>query len=140
MDTEHDEESALCPGDSNVKIKDDENKPWQTLVSYVDELTVGGRRNSKGQYIDGMGSFPGFGKYKPPKVPPDCFPSEFYQRCPCFDKLSSSNIGKKWMELRSSVLAIVDTPSFEWFILVLIFASSVTLCFEDIHIFDHFYP
>lgn len=28
----------------------------------------------------------------------------------------------------------MDTPAFEWFILVLIFASSVTLCFEDIHL------
>ncbi|KAF0768671.1 sodium channel protein 60E-like isoform X1 [Aphis craccivora] len=28
----------------------------------------------------------------------------------------------------------VDTPIFEWFILVLIFASSVTLCFEDIYL------
>jgi hypothetical protein len=28
----------------------------------------------------------------------------------------------------------VDTPAFEWFILVLIFASSITLCFEDIYL------
>lgn len=28
----------------------------------------------------------------------------------------------------------MDTAAFEWFILVLIFASSVTLCFEDIHL------
>lgn len=55
-------------------------KPWQTLVSYVDELTVGGRRNSKGHFIDGMGSFPGFGKKKPPRVAPDCFPANFYER------------------------------------------------------------
>lgn len=54
--------------------------PWQTLVSYVDELTVGGRRNSKGQFVDAMGTFPGFGKKKPPKVAPDCFPAKFYER------------------------------------------------------------
>lgn len=36
--------------------------------------------------------------------------------------------------VRTMVLRVVDTPSFEWFILVLIFASSVTLCFEDIHL------
>jgi hypothetical protein len=29
---------------------------------------------------------------------------------------------------------VVDTPVFEWFILVLIFASSITLCFEDIYL------
>lgn len=38
------------------------------------------------------------------------------------------------MDLRSSILGVVDTPAFEWFILVLIFASSVTLCFEDIYL------
>jgi hypothetical protein len=75
----------LCPDSSkNCKRKedddDDSQKPWQTLVSYVDELTVGGRRNSKGQYIDGMGSFPGFGNKKPPKIPPNCFPHHCYQQ------------------------------------------------------------
>lgn len=38
------------------------------------------------------------------------------------------------MQLRKVVLEVVDTAAFEWFILVLIFASSVTLCFEDIHL------
>lgn len=58
----------------------DLEKPWQTLVSYVDELTVGGRRNSKGQFVDGMGSFIGFGKKKKPRIAPDCFPSNFYEK------------------------------------------------------------
>lgn len=60
--------------------KEDCKQPWLALASYVDELTVGGRRNSKGQYIDGMGSFPGFGKNKQPKVPPDCFPPRCYEK------------------------------------------------------------
>lgn len=38
------------------------------------------------------------------------------------------------MKIRQAVVSVVDTPAFEWFILVLIFASSVTLCFEDIHL------
>ncbi|KAJ8963353.1 hypothetical protein NQ318_018825 [Aromia moschata] len=109
-------------------------KPWQTLVSYVDELTVGGRRNSKGVFIDSMGVFPGFGKKKPPKVAPDCFPSNFYDRCACLNKCSNSKVGQRWANLRKLVLDVVDTAAFEWFILVLIFASSVTLCFEDIHL------
>lgn len=58
--------------------EDDMKHPWQTLVSYVDELTVGGRKNSKGQYMDAMGKFPGFGKQKEPKVPQDCFPRQCY--------------------------------------------------------------
>lgn len=38
------------------------------------------------------------------------------------------------MNIRTAVLGVVDTPAFEWFVLVLIFASSITLCFEDIHL------
>ncbi|CAG9763895.1 unnamed protein product [Ceutorhynchus assimilis] len=104
-------------------------QPWQTLVSYVDELTLG--RDSKGL---GVGNFPGFGNQKPPKVPSNCFPKQFYERCACLDKCASSEYGLKWTKFRTRVLDIVDTSSFEWFILVLIFASSVTLCFEDIHL------
>lgn len=88
QDTEHTEESMLSTdGKKEKKEKqssqdtgDECKQPWLTLASYVDELTVGGRRNSKGQYIDGMGNFPGFGKNKPPKVPPDCFPAHCYQK------------------------------------------------------------
>lgn len=70
--------NILCK-DSVTRPDDEDLKhPWQTLVSYVDELTVGGRKNSKGQYIDAMGNFPGFGKQKEPKVPQDCFPRQCY--------------------------------------------------------------
>lgn len=41
---------------------------------------------------------------------------------------------KLWIRVRTAVLAVVDTPAFEWFVLVLIFASSITLCFEDIYL------
>lgn len=41
---------------------------------------------------------------------------------------------KLWTRVRTAVLAVVDTPAFEWFVLVLIFASSITLCFEDIYL------
>lgn len=43
-------------------------------------------------------------------------------------------MGQRWMLIRTFVLRYVDTPAFEWFVLVLIFASSITLCFEDIHL------
>lgn len=36
--------------------------------------------------------------------------------------------------MRSVCVSIVGHPSFEWTILFLIFASSITLCFEDIHL------
>ena len=48
-----------------------------------------------------------------------------------------TNLGKRWTEVRTAVLQVVDTPTFEWIILVLIFASSITLCFEDIHLDDN---
>ncbi|XP_032520124.2 sodium channel protein 60E-like [Danaus plexippus] len=117
-----------------IPSEEDVKHPWQTLVSYVDELTVGGRKNSKGQYIDPMGKFPGFGKQKEPKVPQDCFPRQCYKQCRCWDACIRTNLGQKWMFIRTFVLRYVDTPAFEWFVLVLIFASSITLCFEDIHL------
>jgi len=55
-------------------------KPWITLVSYVDDLTVGGRRDSKGNFEDTAPSFPGFGRNKRSKSPQECFPLSCYQR------------------------------------------------------------
>ncbi|XP_033606691.1 sodium channel protein 60E isoform X3 [Cryptotermes secundus] len=109
-------------------------QPWQALASYVDELTVGGRRDSQGHYVDGMGSFPGFGRNKSVKVPQDCFPQHCYQRSVCCDQYLTTPCGQRWTHIRTQVLSVVDTPVFEWFILVLIFASSITLCFEDIYL------
>ena len=74
------EEVAMLSDKEPVKKERSEKRPWHALVSYVDELTVGGRRDSKGKYIDGMGSFPGFGRNKPPRVPQDCFPQHCYQK------------------------------------------------------------
>lgn len=48
----------------------------------------------------------------------------------CMDTQSA----KHWTRVRTAVLTVVDTPAFEWFVLVLIFASSITLCFEDINL------
>jgi hypothetical protein len=56
------------------------NLPWISVVSYVDELTVGGRRDSKGHYTDGLGKFPGIGHVKPKKIPETCFPISWYDR------------------------------------------------------------
>ncbi|KAL9700804.1 hypothetical protein quinque_004245 [Culex quinquefasciatus] len=54
-------------------------KPWHCLVSYVDDITVGGRRNSQGVYDDPM-AFPSFGRRKAPKIPQDCFPQKCYEK------------------------------------------------------------
>lgn len=55
-------------------------KSWMALASYVDELTLGGRRDSKGRFIDNLGSFPGFGHSKKIKIPQECFPKHFYDK------------------------------------------------------------
>ena len=115
------------------ELGENTGKPWHCLVSYVDDLTVGGRKNSQGEYDDPASSLT-FGQTKTPKVPYDCFPKSCYDRCPCWDECVKTKLGQKWMAFRTSVLEIVDTPAFEWIVLVLIFASSVTLCFEDIHL------
>ncbi|XP_074109967.1 sodium channel protein 60E isoform X1 [Cotesia typhae] len=143
---EDEERLAMLPHPEKDKEKEKEKekerekekkRPWHALVSYVDELTVGGRRDSKGRYIDGMGSFPGFGRNKTNRVPQDCFPQHCYQKCSCINQCIATDLGHKWTNLRIRVLSIVDTPGFEWMILAFIFASSVTLCFEDIYLDDN---
>lgn len=52
----------------------------------------------------------------------------------CCDRYLDTPCGQRWTHIRTQVLSVVDTPVFEWFILVLIFASSITLCFEDIYL------
>ncbi|KAJ2948316.1 hypothetical protein O0L34_g7554 [Tuta absoluta] len=126
--------NVLCKDETKKLSEEEVKRPWATLVSYVDELTVGGRKNSKGEYNEPVGSFPGFGKRKAPKVPQDCFPRQCYETCSCWDSLIDTKMGGRWMFVRTFVLRYVDTPAFEWFVLVLIFASSITLCFEDIHL------
>jgi len=82
---EIDEQDETCflkqpKHDDLVTDEKSKKKPWITLVSYVDELTVGGRRNSKGNFEDAAASFPGFGRNKQLKAPLECFPLSCYQR------------------------------------------------------------
>ncbi len=67
----------------------------------------------------------------------DCFP-EFMNRwcakkCPCASCKSpeDSALMKKWHSVRNVVCIIVEHRFFEWFILVIIFASSITLVSAD---------
>merc|ERR1719410_2331652 len=54
--------------------------------------------------------------------------------CSCFD---DTWIYEKCHFFRSVVHDIVDNPFFEWTVLLLIFASSLSLCFEDINLQDN---
>ena len=58
-------------------------------------------------------------------------------RCSCFAFLGDMCIGKSWTASRQFVFQVVDNPFFEWTILLLIFASSLSLCFEDINLQDN---
>ncbi|KAG6458491.1 hypothetical protein O3G_MSEX010892 [Manduca sexta] len=124
-ETEHYEMAQLSSKTTPEKTRRQTREPPNILC---------GRKNSKGQYIDAMGKFPGFGKRKEPKVPQDCFPRQCYDMSSCWDSCIRTKLGQRWMLIRTFVLRYVDTPAFEWFVLVLIFASSITLCFEDIHL------
>lgn len=55
------------------------------------------------------------------------------------DECIATKLGKRWTEIRTSVLSVVDTSGFEWMILIFIFVSSITLCFEDIYLEDNIF-
>ncbi|GAB6018918.1 hypothetical protein CHUAL_000570 [Chamberlinius hualienensis] len=65
--------------------------------------------------------------------PEDCFPQSLYKNCLCCE-LDDDDKDHLWMKCRKFALIIVDHPAFEWIVLVLIIASSISLCFEDVHL------
>ena len=69
-----------------------------------------------------------------PDEPPDCFPTSLQQRCLGCYSTDDSGVCHLWRMLRSGLLTLVKHPAFEWSILILIFGSSITLCFEDIYL------
>ncbi|XP_073999766.1 sodium channel protein 60E-like isoform X2 [Rhodnius prolixus] len=103
--------------------------------SFQDELAASGtKRDAEALYLDAVNGLPDLGKSKLHKVPHDCFPGRIYKRVTICEECMATACGQWWYTLRSRVLSVVDTPTFEWIILVLIFASSITLCFEDIYL------
>ncbi|OAF68518.1 Sodium channel protein type 4 subunit alpha B [Intoshia linei] len=52
-------------------------------------------------------------------------------------KFDSTNFSKNWKRMRMYSFRITEHKSFEYFILAIIFASSISLCFEDIYIDDN---
>ena len=78
------------------------------------------------------------GQEEMPDEPPDCLPASMscYKCADCLQRSSPqmSKLFQKWVAFRSLLLKIVKHPAFEWSILILIFGSSITLCFEDIYL------
>jgi len=106
------------------------------------------RRKSKGEEGDSESTSPSAvlsGQEEMPDEPPDCLPASMqFQRCCRFCRGGDDDenapdgwtrtVSRKWMACRTALLRIVKHPAFEWSILILIFGSSITLCFEDIYL------
>ncbi|XP_069952199.1 sodium channel protein para-like isoform X2 [Cherax quadricarinatus] len=98
---------------------------WSAVVSYVDTITGGVKDDED----------PRFKRTEIiAKEPADCFPKQFFNKLQCCSRCTQTNSYKKWYHVRQGCLYVVDSPYFEWIVLILIFASSVTLCFEDVHL------
>ncbi|XP_069986578.1 sodium channel protein 60E-like isoform X1 [Penaeus vannamei] len=98
---------------------------WSAVASYVGTITTGEKDDDD----------PRFRKAEIVcKEPPDCFPKKIFNKCRCCFLCTQTNFYRKWYKIRQACLHVVDSPYFEWFILIMIFASSVTLCFEDVHL------
>ncbi|XP_069172735.1 sodium channel protein 60E [Procambarus clarkii] len=98
---------------------------WSAVVSYVDTITGGVKDDED----------PRFKRTEIiAKEPADCFPKQVYNKLQCCASCVETKIYRKWYHLRQMCLYVVDSPYFEWIVLILIFASSVTLCFEDVHL------
>lgn len=75
------------------------------------------------------------GQEEIPQDPPDCFPASIHQKCGCWENWAFLRpICRRWRAGREALLQVVKHPAFEWSILILIFGSSITLCFEDIYL------
>ena len=67
----------------------------------------------------------------------DCWPGPCYSSCSslCCGGNWSSTGWQRWMKFRETMHRITEHKAFEYFILAVIFASSITLCFEDIYLY-----
>ncbi|XP_045030730.1 sodium channel protein 60E isoform X2 [Daphnia magna] len=79
------------------------------------------------------------GQEEMPEEPPDCIPSSFHDKCCCCWRNPGCSwlatpLCRRWVAGRTALLRVVKHPAFEWSILILIFGSSITLCFEDIYL------
>lgn len=75
------------------------------------------------------------GQEEIPQEPPDCFPQSIHQKCGCWEHWRFLDpVCNRWRAGRHALLQVVKHPAFEWSILILIFGSSITLCFEDIYL------
>lgn len=72
-----------------------------------------------------------------PGMVEDCWPAPFYRVCGsmCCGGNWTSPGWQRWTKFREIMHRITEHKAFEYFILAVIFASSVALCFEDIYLY-----
>ncbi|CAH1797368.1 unnamed protein product [Owenia fusiformis] len=68
-----------------------------------------------------------------PKVH-DCCPGICYRKIDCLGNMDNTGFGKKWYQFRLFMAHVVAHKIFETTVLLLIFCSSIALCFEDAYI------
>jgi hypothetical protein len=84
------------------------------------------------------------GQEEMPEDPPDCIPQSIHEKCCCCWENAGCSffadpLCRRWQAGRTALLQVVKHPAFEWSILILIFGSSITLCFEDIYLEENPY-
>ncbi|EFX89321.1 putative voltage-gated sodium channel protein, partial [Daphnia pulex] len=87
---------------------------------------------------------PNWWKEEMPEDPPDCIPQSIHEKCCCCWENAGCSffadpLCRRWRAGRTALLQVVKHPAFEWSILILIFGSSITLCFEDIYLEENPY-
>ncbi|KAL8589096.1 hypothetical protein ACOMHN_017259 [Nucella lapillus] len=112
---EGEEEDDLQLGDSAVELKK--------------------RKRKEGEEKEGEEK-EGDEKKKEPREPPSCFPAWYWKRGTWLKKFNASATGQCWYTFRKSMLRIVDHRFFEWIVLFVIFASSISLAFEDVYLYQ----
>ncbi|XP_076465332.1 sodium channel protein 1 brain-like [Babylonia areolata] len=73
---------------------------------------------------------------KKAREPPSCFPAWYKKRVKWIEGFNGSTAGRRWHRLRTAMLSVVDHKVFEWIVLFVIFASSITLAFEDVYLYQ----
>ena len=71
------------------------------------------------------------------KVLVDCFPSLITSRINCCNTITKTSFGKVWIKFRKICFDIVEHKMFEWFILVIILISSISLVSEHLETNDN---
>ncbi|KAH9489938.1 hypothetical protein Btru_038304 [Bulinus truncatus] len=69
-----------------------------------------------------------------PNQAPNCLPNWLRVYCTGIESFNESSFGKTWASIRLKIKRLVDHRFFEFFVLIIILGSSLSLAFEDIYL------